>query len=191
MPRPHREQRLEFNRRLKALRTSRGLTQVEMAEKLGIERDAYAKYESRSMMPPIYIGPAAEIFGVPAKDLLPIPESQAQELLAAALSVQPELPEEEADNLYRQVKHYAEMTDNFITIISSRNPGTEGIKYVDRCIIVFMFLVLRYIAKEKKKDDIFSIIAAVDKAYDWYRTERKSGRDPSLDSIENFLRYAL
>lgn len=56
--------------RLKKLRETAGLTQVQIARQLGIERDAYAKYETRSVIPPEIAARASQIFNVPLNFLV-------------------------------------------------------------------------------------------------------------------------
>lgn len=55
------EYRKAVCQRLKAARKSAGYTQGSFAEKLGLEEKTYAKYESRSPLPPNYIVPACKL----------------------------------------------------------------------------------------------------------------------------------
>jgi len=59
-----------FCARLKNLRESAGMTQKELARELGIDKDTYAKYESRSLLPHHLIMPVCEILGVDAAFLV-------------------------------------------------------------------------------------------------------------------------
>lgn len=59
-----------FCSRLKNLRESAGYTQKEVALELGIDKDTYAKYESRSLLPHHLITQVAELFYVDVVFLL-------------------------------------------------------------------------------------------------------------------------
>ena len=61
---------MEFNEKLQELRKSKGLTQEELAEKLGVSRQAVAKWESGETIPDLEkCKLLAELFGVSLDDL--------------------------------------------------------------------------------------------------------------------------
>lgn len=62
--------RADFCRRTRVARESAGLTQHQMADALGIPRDHYSKYESRSQLPLPLIPKFLEITGMDAWVLL-------------------------------------------------------------------------------------------------------------------------
>ena len=69
--RPATKEKSEFNKRLIQLRNNSNLTQFELAEKLGITRDAVAYYESKAKNPGVeIIQLLAGFFGVSSDILL-------------------------------------------------------------------------------------------------------------------------
>lgn len=70
MGRPSKRSRTAFGERLFAARTAAGLSQVEVAQKLGITQTAYALWERRPVaLRPDQIEKIAKILGVPVEDL--------------------------------------------------------------------------------------------------------------------------
>lgn len=61
----HTAYRIAFCARTRAARMALGWTQKQMAEALGVEQDAYRKYETRSPLPHHLIEPFCEIVGLP------------------------------------------------------------------------------------------------------------------------------
>lgn len=59
-----------FLARIKLAREGAGLTQVQMAERLGIPQDKYSKYEVRSFMPHELLSKFSEITGESLEKLL-------------------------------------------------------------------------------------------------------------------------
>lgn len=53
-----------FVRRVLQLREDSGLTQQQMADRLGVSRDTYSKYEARSLLPHYLVADFARICGV-------------------------------------------------------------------------------------------------------------------------------
>lgn len=62
--------RSQFCARVAALREASGYTQKAMADALGLDRDAYAKYETRSILPHNLILPFCALVGVTSDFLL-------------------------------------------------------------------------------------------------------------------------
>lgn len=56
--------KIDFCKRLQSARIVAGFTQQEVAQKLGLDRDTYAKYESRSLLPHYLIPQVCELFGI-------------------------------------------------------------------------------------------------------------------------------
>lgn len=70
MGRPSKRPRTAFGERLFAARTAAGLSQVEVAQKLGITQTAYALWERRPVaLRPDQIEMIAKILGVPVEEL--------------------------------------------------------------------------------------------------------------------------
>ena len=77
--------RKAFCQRLKAAREAAGYTQITFAKELGLERDTYAKYESRSLLPHHLIPRVCQLTGHDAWYMLtgqsptqaPVSQSQA------------------------------------------------------------------------------------------------------------------
>lgn len=59
----------EFCARTRAAREAKGLTQIEMAQVLGIMADTYSKYERRTPLPHRFIPIFCLVCGVPLDDL--------------------------------------------------------------------------------------------------------------------------
>ena len=64
-----------FFRRIRALRTASGHSQATMGKALGLHRDTYAKYETRSYLPHELIPKFVELTGAEARWLLGVPGS--------------------------------------------------------------------------------------------------------------------
>lgn len=74
-----------IGKRIMALRKGMGLTQEQMAEKLGISAQAVSKWENDVSCPDISMLPAlASLFNVSVDDLLGVPRQAAQSVEAAA-----------------------------------------------------------------------------------------------------------
>ena len=58
-----------FRRRTKELRMNRGFTQQEVAQFLGIEYEAYKKYENRSILPQFLMARFCKLVGCELVDL--------------------------------------------------------------------------------------------------------------------------
>lgn len=69
--RPPKKDATEFGKRLTALRKAAGLSQTEVAEKLGIPQRTFSYYEREArFLPSNLVQPLAELFGIPIADLL-------------------------------------------------------------------------------------------------------------------------
>lgn len=62
-----------FRRRTKELRINRGFTQKEVADFLGIELEAYKKYENRSILPAFLMQRYCKLVGCELVDLFRAP----------------------------------------------------------------------------------------------------------------------
>jgi DNA-binding XRE family transcriptional regulator len=63
----------DFRRRTKELRMNRGYTQKEVADFLGIELEAYKKYENRSILPQFLMVRFCRLVGCELQDLFRAP----------------------------------------------------------------------------------------------------------------------
>ena len=82
---------MQFNETLAMLRKSRGLTQEQLAEQLGVSRQAIARWESGETAPDVYIlSDLSEIFEVSADNLL----NGVNETSASAAALPPAEPAE-------------------------------------------------------------------------------------------------
>lgn len=72
----------EFRRKLRAARELKGLKQHEVAAALGIERDTYKQYETRSLMPHHLIEPACEFLELDPRVLLAAPRETKRKTAA-------------------------------------------------------------------------------------------------------------
>ncbi len=82
---------MQFNETLAMLRKSRGLTQEQLAEQLGVSRQAIARWESGETAPDVYIlSDLSEIFEVSADNLL----NGVNEASASAATLPPAEPTE-------------------------------------------------------------------------------------------------
>ena len=61
----------EIGKKIKALRKTRGLTQIQLAEALGVERASISNYETGRRMPELsLIKPLCDELGITINDLL-------------------------------------------------------------------------------------------------------------------------
>lgn len=73
--RPPKHERSPFGERLYAARVAAGLSQTQVAEKLGITQPSYADWERRTVaLRPDYLPKLAEIFDITVEQLLGIEE---------------------------------------------------------------------------------------------------------------------
>ena len=67
-----------FIRRIRVARESAGLSQKEMAERLGVKTNTYSKYESHIMMPHFLLPTFAHVTGVTLTYLFSAPTTPAR-----------------------------------------------------------------------------------------------------------------
>jgi transcriptional regulator with XRE-family HTH domain len=69
--RPAKHERSPFGERLAALRLEKGLSQAQLAEKVGVTQQAYAGWErTTTALKPEHIASLADAFGISADELL-------------------------------------------------------------------------------------------------------------------------
>ena len=92
----------KLGKRILALRTERGMTQEEAAEKLGVSNKAFSKWETGANLPDVpTVVKLAEFFGVTTDSLLGVADTEPQSFgtaVAARFAAHPENP---ADALLR------------------------------------------------------------------------------------------
>lgn len=89
----------KFNENLKKARIQKGITQKELAEKIGVAKSTYSLYESGNREPNVQnIKKIADILDVSADELLGINDSVDTEILAAHFNGD-EYTEEELDEI--------------------------------------------------------------------------------------------
>lgn len=94
-----------IGKKIKALRKTRGLTQAELADRLGLERASISNYETGKRAPHLHqleqiskvLGVSLEYFGVET--------NEAHDLIARAQMVfeNDSIPHEEKANVYKEV----------------------------------------------------------------------------------------
>ena len=86
----------KLGKRILALRTERGLTQEEAAEKLGVSNKAFSKWETGANLPDVpTVAKLAEFFGVTTDSLLGLADTEPQSFgtaVAAWFAAHPENP---------------------------------------------------------------------------------------------------
>ena len=86
---------MELGRKIKQLRFKAGLTQEQLAEKLGIGAQSVSKWENAVAMPDITALPLlAEIFGVSIDDLFDLTAEQRLNRIENRMDVEEELPQD-------------------------------------------------------------------------------------------------
>lgn len=89
----------KFNENLKKARIQKGITQKELAEKIGVAKSTYSLYESGNREPNVQnIKKIADILDVSADELLGTSDSVDTEILAAHFNGD-EYTEEELDEI--------------------------------------------------------------------------------------------
>ena len=96
----------DIGKKLKTLRKGRGLTQLQLSEKLGISRCSISNYECDRRTPHLselkrfaeFYGVSLDFFGIETKD-------ERFELLSRAKSVfgNENIPKEEREEIYKQI----------------------------------------------------------------------------------------
>ena len=87
---------MELGMKIRQLRNRAGLTQEEMADRLGITAQSVSKWENRAAMPDITLLPSiAEIFGVTIDDLFDLTREQRMRRIASRVEWDAEIPADE------------------------------------------------------------------------------------------------
>ena len=86
---------MEMGKKIRQLRFKAGLTQEQLAEKLGIGPQSVSKWENAVAMPDITTLPLlAEIFGVSIDDLFDLTSEQRLNRIENSLDITEELPQD-------------------------------------------------------------------------------------------------
>ena len=115
---------MELGKKIKQLRFKAGLTQEQLAGKLGIGAQAVSKWENAVAMPDITTLPLlAEIFGISIDDLFDLTSEQRLNRIENSLDLTDELPQD----LFREYEDYlkAQMDDE-----QNRQRATSLIAYL-------------------------------------------------------------
>lgn len=101
---------MELGKKIKHLRFQAGLTQEQLAEKLGIRAQSVSKWENAVAMPDIAALPLlAEIFGVSIDDLFDVTTEQRLNRIENRMDAEEELP----SDIFREFESFlrAELDD--------------------------------------------------------------------------------
>ena len=115
---------MELGKKIKQLRFKAGLTQEQLAEKLGIGAQSVSKWENAVAMPDITTLPLlAEVFGVSIDDLFDLTTEQRLNRIENRMDAEDELP---AD-IFREFESFlqAELND-----ANNQKRATELIAYL-------------------------------------------------------------
>lgn len=94
---------MEFGKKIRQLRLKAGLTQEQLAEKIGLGPQAVSKWETASAMPDIASLPLiAEVFGVSIDDLFDLTDEQRLNRIENRLDIESELPQD----VFREYEDY-------------------------------------------------------------------------------------
>ena len=94
---------MELGKRIRQLRFRAGLTQEQLAEKLGVGAQAVSKWENAVAMPDISLLPLlAETFGVTIDDLFDLTVEQRMNRIENCLDIEDELPQD----LFREYEDF-------------------------------------------------------------------------------------
>ena len=86
---------MELGKKIRQLRFRAGLTQEQLADKLGIGAQAVSKWENAVAMPDITLLPClAEIFGVTIDDLFDLTVEQRMNRIESSLDIESELSQD-------------------------------------------------------------------------------------------------
>ena len=97
------EETMELGKRIRQLRFRAGLTQEQLADKLGIGAQAVSKWENAVAMPDISLLPLlAETFGVTIDDLFDLTAEQRLNRIENSLDIEEELPQD----LFREYEDF-------------------------------------------------------------------------------------
>ena len=101
---------MELGKKIRQLRFKAGLTQEQLADKLGIGPQAVSKWENAAAMPDITTLPLlAEVFGVSIDELFDLTSEQRLNRIENSLDIEEELPQD----LFREYEDFlkAQLTD--------------------------------------------------------------------------------
>ena len=94
---------MEFGKKIRSLRLKAGLTQEQLADRIGIGAQAVSKWENSAAMPDIAALPTiAEIFGVSIDDLFDLTAEQRLNRIENRLDLESELPQD----VFREYEDY-------------------------------------------------------------------------------------
>ena len=115
---------MELGKKIKQLRFKAGLTQEQLAEKLGIGAQAVSKWENAVAMPDITTLPLlAEIFGISIDDLFDLTNEQRLNRIENSLDITEEIPQD----LFRE---YEDFLKTQIEDEQNRQRATSLIAYL-------------------------------------------------------------
>lgn len=84
---------MEFGKKIKQLRAKAGLTQEQLAEKIGITAQSVSKWENSVVMPDIMLLPRiAEVFGVSIDELFDLSTGEKLNRIENRMNIEDELP---------------------------------------------------------------------------------------------------
>ena len=94
---------MKLGQKIRQLRYKAGLTQEQLAEKLGIGPQSVSKWENAASMPDISLLPLlAETFGVSIDDLFDLSSEQRLNRIENSLDISEELPQD----LFREYEDF-------------------------------------------------------------------------------------
>lgn len=147
---------MELGKKIRQLRFKAGLTQEQLAEKLGIVPQSVSKWENAAAMPDITTLPLlAEVFGVSIDDLFDLTSEQRLNRIENSLDITEELPQdlfreyedylktqvEDANNKQRatsliaylywhRMNSYAQKASSYAKDAIRKDPGTKDCQWV-------------------------------------------------------------
>ena len=115
---------MELGKKIKQLRFKAGLTQEQLAEKLGIGAQSVSKWENAVAMPDISALPMlAEIFGVSIDDLFDLTSEQRLNRIENRMDVEDELPQD-------VFWEYEEFLKGQLTVAENKKRATDLLAYL-------------------------------------------------------------
>ena len=115
---------MELGKKIKQYRFKAGLTQDQLAEKLGIAAQSVSKWENGVTMPDITVLPLlAEVFGISIDDLFDLTTEQRLNRIENRMDAEQELPQD----VFRE---YEEFLKGQMTSEEYKKRATELIAYL-------------------------------------------------------------
>lgn len=115
---------MELGKKIKQLRFKAGLTQEQLAEKLGIGAQSVSKWENAVAMPDITTLPMlAEIFGVTIDDMFDLTNDQRFNRIENRMDIEEDLPQD-------VFLEYEEFLKSQLSVEANRKRATELIAYL-------------------------------------------------------------